>query len=339
MRLSTREVPQADVLADVVRAVEAVGRGIRRFQDIARHIGKVERQGRYYRLAAQLLGLIQNERNHAVLTQLGRQLLAADSRQRKSIIAGAVLSTRMVQRIIPFLEHAGTKGVPRREIEAFITNVTERTEQSMIHRRASTVASWLGEIGVIVERGGRYFIRGLPKGVELIDYAADDEPLFPKKYQLDEYEELAKKTQQRSGSLTVLINKAKQDRARTEHQFLTKLLASKLRKMGAIPRRNRLIDLAARIGDKVYLFEVKSTTPSNAHEQVRDGIAQLYEYRYVQAIEDARLVLVLEQPLPRQLEWLTEYLLRDRNILLAWDGDRRTFSCPAEVRSELRFVL
>ena len=58
MRIPSSEIPQADLLQDVVRVVTAVHEGARTFQDIANYIGKVGRQGRYYRLAAEILGLI-----------------------------------------------------------------------------------------------------------------------------------------------------------------------------------------------------------------------------------------------------------------------------------------
>jgi len=43
------------MLDDVIRTVEAVQGGAQSFQDIAGYIGKVDRQGRYYRLAAEIL--------------------------------------------------------------------------------------------------------------------------------------------------------------------------------------------------------------------------------------------------------------------------------------------
>jgi len=51
------------------------------------------------------------------------------------------------------------------------------------------------------------------------------------------------------------------------------------------------------------------------------------------------LVLVLENPLPKDLTWLIDYLLADRQILPVWDGDRKTFHCPDGVKADLRFIF
>jgi hypothetical protein len=59
-------VPQADVLEDIARTVDAVAAGAASFQQIAAAIGKVERQGRYYRKAAQTMDLLRNANNTAV---------------------------------------------------------------------------------------------------------------------------------------------------------------------------------------------------------------------------------------------------------------------------------
>ena len=40
------------------------------------------------------------------------------------------------------------------------------------------------------------------------------------------------------------------------------------------------------------------------------------EYRYIQNVPAAKLVLVLENPLLRKLSWMGDYLTKDRVILL-----------------------
>jgi hypothetical protein len=53
MKIPSSKIPQADMLEDVLSVASAVNQGARTFQDIATYIHKVERQGRYYRLAAE----------------------------------------------------------------------------------------------------------------------------------------------------------------------------------------------------------------------------------------------------------------------------------------------
>lgn len=339
MRIPSRDVPQADVLTDVVKVVEGVSQGERTFQELSRYINKVERQGRYYRRAAEILGFVENRANDSSLTPLGRQFVSSGPDDRKKILARTVLASRMMQRVIPLLESKGQDGVSRREIEQFIHTVTEDTGPTMIPRRAWSVLSWLLEIEMIVERNDRYVLTGLPEGVEILDYADDDEPLFPRKYDLSEYKELSENILARGKDIAVLVDEAKRDRATTSHRMLTNMMARKIREAGAVPKRNRMIDLSARVRDRVYLFEMKSTTECNALEQIRRGVSQLYEYRYIHQIDDAALVLVLENPIPKGLTWLIDYLLADRHIFPVWDGDRKTFYCPDGVKSDLRFIF
>ena len=114
-------------------------------------------------------------------------------------------------------------------------------------------------------------------------------------------------------------------------------MAQRLRTHGAVPKANRFVDLSAHFAETDYLFEMKSTTEINPHTHIRRGISQLYEYRYIQNLPAAKLVLVVENPLPRKLDWLENYLVKDRGVLLVWDGDGK-FSCPTEIAPALPFL-
>jgi hypothetical protein len=209
----------------------------------------------------------------------------------------------------------------------------------MVARRLSTIIAWLKRIELIAERGGRFFLQNLPPAVEVVDYAALDEPLLPRTYGLNEYQGVARKVREGTSTVSVLINEAARERASQAHDMLTKLVASKIRAAGAIPKQNKLIDLATRAFDEDYMFEMKSTTLSNFHSQVRSAISQLYEYRYLYAASNAKLVVVVENPPPRDCRWMLDYVTNDRNLLIAWDGDRRTLHCPEPLRSQLRFLV
>lgn len=120
--------------------------------------------------------------------------------------------------------------------------------------------------------------------------------------------------------------------------MLTDLVANKIRAAGGIPRRNKLIDLSAKLFNENYVFEMKSTTERNVHSQVRGAISQLYEYRYIYKVGAAKLVLVIEHPPPGDLCWMVDYVVNDRKLLLAWDGDRKTLHYPDAIRKELKFM-
>ena len=101
---------------------------------------------------------------------------------------------------------------------------------------------------------------------------------------------------------------------------------------------NVLVDLATQISHGKYIFEVKSTTTKNVRSQIRRGISQLYEYRYLQNIPDANLVLVLENPLNDDLGWYQSYLIDDREIYFMWDGNNN-FYCPKAIHDHLSFLF
>jgi len=338
MRIPSEDIPQADVLSEVVRTVEAVATGARTDDDIAGVIGKVDRQGRYYRRAAEILGFIQNQHNRSTLTADGRYFIG-HSAQRERLLADAVLKMRLMQRALPFFEAHEKDGIQRQELTSFIEQVTQPVGPSMIPRRVSTVIAWLANIGMIEEKGDRYFLVGkLPAGVNIVEFKAVEEPLLPKKYDLDEYSGVAGSVRKARGMLNVMIDDATKERAENAHRMLMDIVAGKVRDAGAIPKNNAIVDLAATVKGDDFLFEMKSTTDRNVHSQVRRAISQLYEYRYLQQIPTAKLVVVIENPPPDEKKWLIDYVVKDRGLLIAWDGDRKTLHCPPEINSRLAFL-
>ena len=357
MLIPRDQIPQADVLNEVIRTVEAVAGGAETFQDIASILGKVERQGRYYRLAAQIIGLLDNHDNRAYLTEAGSQFIAASTLDRPELLRQAVLNTRLFQRFLLFLE-AQPQGATRREVENFLAAVTQTTP-AMIERRTSTVIAWASAVGIIQRHEDRYVpqfdmeasgsfipnIRELQRAPYLetsaqavMEVQDTTEPLLPRAGDLHEYQAVEARTTSAVEDITVLVNAAARERANDAHRQLVNLVASRIRRAGGIPRSNRFIDLAARINDRPLIFEMKSTTDDNTRSQVRSGLSQLFEYRYLQALPDAVLVLVLERPLEAGTGWLRDYIEKDRNILLLWDGDGDLYASE-ETQRELDFLL
>ena len=221
----------------------------------------------------------------------------------------AVVGARLIQRLIPILELHRTKGATRPDLEDFLGTVTATTPK-MVKRRLSTIVGWLTQIDLIEDRGGRFFLKQLAGGVEVVDYPALDEPLLPQTHEWNEYRNVSTKLRQEMRTITVLIDEATRERASQAHDMLTKLVAGKIRTAGGIPKQNKLIDLAARVGDKDYIFEMKSTTQRNFHSQVRAAISQLYEYRYLYSMPNSNLVVVIENPPPDDRRWMLDYVIK-----------------------------
>jgi hypothetical protein len=161
---------------------------------------------------------------------------------------------------------------------------------------------------------------------------------LPTQFGLTEYTTIADRVNAFTNTITYDIDRVKRDRANDAHDKLTNLLAHRIREKGGIPKSNILVDLATQIQDNKFIFEVKSTTDRNMRGQIRRGISQLYEYRYLQNSPDANLVLVLENPLSEKLGWYQDYLIDDREIYFMWDGDGN-FYCPEAIQDNLAFLF
>jgi hypothetical protein len=337
MKIHSNDIPQADILEDVIKTVIAVSQGRRTFQDIASYINKVDRQGRYYRRAAELLGFIKNRANTSVLTGLGRELIRTNATLRNPLLIQTILSTRIFQRLIAFFE-MHSEGVSRGEIVEYLGNVTSNIGPSMLPRRVMSLLSWLSALNIIEERNQRYKLKGtVTRQIPLLEFTESDEPILPRTSNLEEYRTVYERASGAEQEIAYYRNQAKLDRADNAHRRLTNLVATRIRSSGSLPRRNTFIDLAARINDSDYIFEMKSITESNAKSQVRMGISQLYEYRYLQNIQDANLVLVLENNLPPSVRWMSDYLEMDRNIMLVWDGNNRLYARES-TKNRLNFL-
>lgn len=320
-------------------SIDAVARGVHDDKTIAAAIGGLDaRQGRYYRRAAEVLGFMVRDASHrSVVTPGGKEFANADKAMKQALFIRAVLANPLFQRLLPFLEAKGAAGANRNQVETFLNDVADLGGPSMAERRVSSYLGWLVKLGIAKSNGKRWTLDHLPAAVPFVRYESDEEPIFPNRYDLKEYQEQAQRVATRQEAITFYVDEAKRERANTSHESLIKLMAERLRQRGAMPKMNRYIDLSARLEEDDYLFEMKSTTEENPHAQIRRGLSQLYEYRYIQNVQKAKLVLVIENPLPKKLGWMENYLIKDRGILLVWDGDGK-FNCPPELRGQLGFL-
>jgi len=336
MRISSEDIPQADLLEDVVSTINAVASGARTYQDIAERISKVGRQGRYYRKAAEVLGFINNYSNISVLTSKGESF-RENPTINNPLLLEAVLETRIFQRLINYLE-IQPDGVTETEIVTYLDGVVEPLGESMLARRTKTLLSWLMSLHVLEKEEDLYSLNlDVVNNVGILHFPDEDEPIFPHTGDLIEYETVAARSTQAQEAIVVLIDHVQRERANNAHQMLVNLVAERIRNSDFLPKANRLIDLATHVDENDYIFEMKSITERNARRQIRRGISQLYEYRYLQNIPDAELVLVLEEQIPETVSWMEDYVREDRGIWLLWDGDGE-LNAPDITRERLHFL-
>lgn len=331
--IPSREIPQADVLLDVLKTVISVAHGGTSYQDIARDINKVERQGRYYRRAAEIMGFITLVgRNHVALTALGQTLIDTGASIQNPIFLEGVLGARIFQRIIPFLE-LHPEGATADELESFLMEVADLGSEDVAHRRVLTIKGWLSELGIATLQGNRYVLatNHINQTVNALRFDDVTEPILPRATNLQEYQEVEMRAANARQAIVTYRNQAANDRADNAHRTLVNIVSNRIKASGAIPKYNQIIDLATRQNDLDFIFEMKSITAANCKQQLRRGLSQLYEYKYLQNLPDSNLVLVIETSPPADTRWMIDYLERDRDISVIWDGDGNLYGTPTTI--------
>lgn len=333
----TDKLPQADNLRLVVRTVELVSQGAKTDEELAKEYGGyVTRQGRYYRKAAELLGFVTRPTpNQAVVTPEGQLFLQKNPAERRLYLSNKLAHLDVFKEVLEYLkEHPGAN---RHDLVSLLGVLVEKATENLRDRRLTTILNWLKEVEMIEERDGRYYLVALPRVEELT--AFEDIASLPgttRERVLRPYHEQTSihrlPSPDRRQAVNKLETKAKKERADVAHQDLVRAMANHLLAMNCIPHTNIYVDLYANVGGTDFLFEMKSCTQENLHDQVRLGVAQLYEYRYLQRMPGATLVLVLQSKPSGDNEWLVDYLVQDRGIAVCWleDGE---FRYPPECTS------
>jgi len=335
--IPTREWPQADRLEKVVTTVEAISKGKSSYQAIARELGELdERQGRYYRRASETLGFTKRLReNFSTLTPLGRDFLQAEPERRNQILATQVLSHPVIRSLVAVLASATERRATRSDLERSLSTVV-KTTKGMVERRLTTVLSWLETLGLVGREGQWVRLHSLPAQIGEIELL-NDVPVIPKPSELKLFHEVSRRFKDASRVIRFEVDIAKCERASRTHERLRSLLAERIRHSDALPTSNQFIDIATRIGIEDFIIEVK-TAGEDIHGQIRRGISQLYEYRYIQALPEAKLVLLIEVPLSGKDAWLLDYLVKDRGIYVIWDASNDELFTTDEGKRELPFM-
>lgn len=336
--ISTREIPQANSLENVVDVVEFVAGGYDSYQLIAKKLGLTERQGRYYRLAAELLGFIRNIRrqNVSTLTDLGRDFLAADTSERRQILLMQVLRIPIVQAILGMLVASDGSAI-QEEISGALLKVVTDSTRSMVRRRLQTILSWLETLGIVTRSARITRLVNLPSSIEKLNIEDLRVPVLPRVIDAKYFERVSDRTASLGNRIKREVHTAKRERKVVKHEELRRNLAKKIRECGYVPTSNPYIDLAARIKDKNFLIEVK-TSDGNVHNQIRKCLCQLYEYRYIQCLPDAKLILLIEKPFTERNAWMLNYLERDRGIYVVWNGENDSLFTTEKGARELPFM-
>ena len=339
MRIQSNDLPQADRIESVVLATVAIANGANTDIAIANQVPGIEgddRQGRYYRRAAEILGFITNNRNNAQITQKGQEVANNPVLTNPTLLA-SVINLNLYQKLLPYIE-LNPQGLTRQQIIDYLQSIAvANIGPSMIPRRISTIIAWIRSLGIIEQVGDRYRIaNAILNSIPIIDFHDISQPVLPATGTLQEYQTVQQRISNANEIITVYKSAARLERANNAHKALVNLVAERIRNAGGIPKANQFIDLATTI-ERDYIFEMKSTTVGNVNAQIRKGISQLYEYRYLENKPDASLILVVENPLTHDESWMLDYMETDRNIHLVWDGNDNLYGSQ-NTRDQLGFL-
>lgn len=343
MAIPTDLVPQADNMNNVISTVEAISQDYRSYERIANHIGLVERQGRYYRKASEILGFTKRSgTNYSVLTKLGQEFLEASGPEKIMILQEVLLKSPVFLEIIDKLKAAGNNGLTDNDIKNIINDIT-KTTIGMAQRRRATIKSWLRYAKLGKQIGTRVYISTKLPGPAVLHQVDDPSAQIlkpnrklkifrPGSINRDQIKKLLR-------SVEYTFDEAKREKAEKTHKRLIYMMAEKISEAGGIPVECRhSIDLATTINNEEFIFEMKSISGKSVHGQIRRGISQLYEYSYLHDMPNATLCLVMEKKPRGKKEWLIDYLINDRDIMVCWKADC-DFNCPDNCKDVLSRFL
>lgn len=156
------EIPQADDFQKVADFPLHVYSGVVTARQWARNYGITERQGSYYRQAAETMGLVEfGEEGLFRLTREGRRYVKLPAQERADFLAERLLRIPIMNKVFRMVLKS-PKGVGREEIATLIAKTSHLTGATPM-RRASTVLSyfrWMGRTtGAVLVREGRIYSR------------------------------------------------------------------------------------------------------------------------------------------------------------------------------------
>lgn len=150
MSLETSDFLQADDINKVFAVVIAVSQNLITDQQIETYLGldSGSRQGRYYRLAAQKLGLIANFENNATLTATGQLFINYSLNQRAILAQNLIASLPVFSTVISHFRTSGQINIE--DLRAYFISIYPG-EESTASRRFSTFMNYIRYLGLPVQ--------------------------------------------------------------------------------------------------------------------------------------------------------------------------------------------
>ena len=325
--VTTADFPQADRLDQVGKVALAIAKGHHSDDEIEAYIGldSGARQGRYYRLAAEVLGLITNQQNYAVLTPLGAEFASLNSAAaRMDFLARCLVETPVFHHALHYIhQHNPSDSQLKLWFRSFYPGA-----QGTADRRFHTFISYIRDAGLLMPSATGNRLRKYAGSVVKQTKPAT-KGLTGKKLK-----QSPPPATGATGVIRVDVDAQKRERANQIHWQLVDSKSAFLDARNLEPYANEHIDLYTDDQGDVILYEMKSVDAesNNLLSQVRKAVAQLYEYRYIYEEPNARLCIVTNHGVTKKDAWLLDYLSRDRLIAYEWTTDFTNFECSTGSR-------
>ncbi len=157
--IPSRYIPQADSIGKILDILEELASGPANDDDLAGILGADRRQGTYYRLAAESIGLVESHDEKAHLTPRGSMLAnkLVEGPEQIEFLRTVILVNPVLREVVGRLETAGPRGILFSEITNLLaeaSGISETTAQ----RRSRTVVEWLKTLRLAKVRHDRVFL-------------------------------------------------------------------------------------------------------------------------------------------------------------------------------------
>ncbi|MHA1420431.1 MAG: DUF7226 domain-containing protein, partial [Candidatus Heimdallarchaeaceae archaeon] len=141
IELTAKMIPQADDIHKIVRFVQEVSKGKNNSKLIADALKFTPRQSSYYRQAAEILQLISLENTKYVLTERGKDLVRASSKEIPKLIYNQIISIPIIEELIIVIKTNKDNQIIYDELIPFIKKKTNLADTT-VKRRLRTLFSW-----------------------------------------------------------------------------------------------------------------------------------------------------------------------------------------------------
>lgn len=316
--IKTSDFPQADNLEKVGMVAEAVSEGKRTDRQIESFIGldSQGRQGRYYRMAAEILGLIYNKSNYANLTALGEEFANLENTtERKNFLARCLIETQVFREALRYI-HLNNPG--NNELRLWFQSFYPGAKNTA-DRRFHTIINYLNDVELLESFKNTFFLRKFTGSVVKESMPINRDLTGQKIIKSNS----SRKKSDLQKTIHIDIDAQQRERANNIHWRLVDGKSSFLSEQGLEPKYNEHIDLFCFNSEDLVIYEMKSINSkgTNLISQIRSAVSQLYEYRYFYNKLKAKLCIVTNYDLNKKDNWLLNYLEKDRAIAYEWTND------------------